>query len=174
MSDNNNNNNNKIFRFKFTNDIVDLLHGFAKLHQFDDRHTFKESWSRWAANNHDGLEKEERRLEELGYKGDVFDKMYKSVRYYFRKKPEQKSEPRNRRKYIGLGRGILDSMDDHIVNLKANESPADAFVAYCQHYSLDITEEASRLLNTTDLDQQDVTQKFKKTFKNRYFQIKKI
>ena len=88
--------------------------------------------------------------------------------------PSKKNEPKNRRKYIGLGRGILDSMDDHILNLKANESPADAFILYCQLYSLDIREEATRLLNATDLDQQEVTQKFKKTFKNRYFQIKKI
>ena len=87
---------------------------------------------------------------------------------------EQKSEPKNRRKYIGLARDILDSMDDHILNLKASESPADAFTLYCQHYSLDIREEASRLLNISDLDQSAVTQKFKKTFKNRYFQIKKI
>ena len=90
MSDNINNNNTKIFRFKFTDDVVDLLHGFAKLHQFDDRHIFKESWSRWTEENHEGLEKEERRLGKLGYQGNVLDKMYKSVRYYFRKKPEQK------------------------------------------------------------------------------------
>ena len=170
MSDN----PNKIFRFKFTDDVVGILNGFAKLHQFDDRHTFKESWSRWTQENIDELQQEERRLEGLGYQGDVFDKMYKSVRYYFRKKPEHKPEPKNRRKYIGLGRDILDSMDDHITSLKAHESPANAFLTYCQHYSSDIKDEAVRLLTVTDLNQEEVTQKFKKTFKNRYFQIKKI
>jgi hypothetical protein len=34
----------KTYRYKFDNDITDELSYFAKIHQYDDRHAFKEAW----------------------------------------------------------------------------------------------------------------------------------
>ena len=75
-----------IYRFKFTPEFTQLLFEFSKLHQFDDRHTFREAWEVWLEDNNDEVCKETRYLSNLGYEGDVLDKMYKSSRYYFRKK----------------------------------------------------------------------------------------
>ena len=69
-----------ILRFKFSDDIMDIITTFAKLHQYDDRHTYKEHWDIWFECNKDELSQEIDRLEEIGYKGNVEDKMYKAGR----------------------------------------------------------------------------------------------
>ena len=78
--------NNTIYRYKFDELFLEDLISFAKIHQFDDRKTFKEEWKLWCESNEEFIEREENRLVSLGYKGDCKDKMFKSSRYYFRKK----------------------------------------------------------------------------------------
>ena len=73
---------NTIFRFKFTPEFTSELLSFAKLHQYDDRVTYKENWSRWVQLNDDSIDAECCRMKALGYEGNVIDKMYKSGRYY--------------------------------------------------------------------------------------------
>jgi hypothetical protein len=64
------------------------LSEFSKVHQFDDRHTYKKEWMKWSQRENiaEAIEIEKRRLEENGYNGDIDDKMFKAGRYYFRKK----------------------------------------------------------------------------------------
>ena len=87
-SSTNNNNNIKTYRHEFGKEFMADLSRFAKVHQFDDRHTYKSEWAKWAQqyNIAQAMEMEKRRLEENGYKGDIDDKMFKAGRYYFRKK----------------------------------------------------------------------------------------
>lgn len=80
------NNVKKVFRFKFADDIANMITEFSKTHQFDDRHKYKESWQGWITTNHDMVQREVNRLKDLGYTGDVEDKMFKAGRYYFREK----------------------------------------------------------------------------------------
>ncbi len=92
---------------------------FAKLHKDDDRKTFKEAWEQWAINNNELIMTEQRLHNDAGYNGDVVEKMYKSVRYYYRKKkPETGSDnnEQNRRNYVALDRKLLKQMDEHIDN----------------------------------------------------------
>ena len=42
------------------------------------------------------------------------DKMFKSARYYFRKKSTEKKAPLERRDYGGTQKDMLDAMDYHI------------------------------------------------------------
>jgi ATPase subunit of ABC transporter with duplicated ATPase domains len=81
--------NYTILRFNFTEDIMSRITYFAKLHQFEDRETYKTNWNRWFAENQLILEAEINRLTNNGYTGDVEAKMYKAGRYYFRKKQAQ-------------------------------------------------------------------------------------
>lgn len=83
-----NNNNIKTYRHEFGKEFMADLSLFAKVHQFDDRHTYKSEWAKWTQqyNIAQAMEMEKRRLEENGYKGDIDDKMFKAGRYYFRKK----------------------------------------------------------------------------------------
>ena len=37
----------KIFRYKFTKEVTDMLTYFGKLHQYDCRNDYKEAWKDW-------------------------------------------------------------------------------------------------------------------------------
>ena len=62
---------------------------FTEVHRYDDRKTYKEAWTAWLAHDEIAamLKAEVERLTDLGYKGDVADKLFKSGRYYFRGAP---------------------------------------------------------------------------------------
>ena len=76
----------KIFRFKLNDDLSAIITQFAKIHLYDDRHTYKDAWQNWLVENRDSVDREVVRLQQLDYKGDVVDKMFKTGRYYFRGK----------------------------------------------------------------------------------------
>jgi Tfp pilus assembly protein PilW len=82
------NNTIKTYRHEFSKEFMADLSRFSKVHQFDDRHTYKSEWMKWAQQENiaEAIEIEKRRLEENGYNGDIEDKMFKAGRYYFRKK----------------------------------------------------------------------------------------
>ena len=101
--------------------------------------------------------------------------MYKSARYYFKSKSIEKNEPKKRRQYIGLDREFLDTVDNHIEKIKEeNMKPALALNDFldAEEYRNIIRNEKLRL-KSYNLDEDDITQKFKKTYKNRYFIMKK-
>lgn len=159
-----------IYRFKFTQNFMDELYKFSKIHQYDDRKLFKEAWKNWAEEKEDLIEDEISRLNKLGYDGDVLDKMFKSARYYFRKKGTSKPEPKERKKYIGVHKDLLDAMDLHIFNGRNSPDykPSDGFVDFCKTNTTDLKEEIVRLLENK-LDSSEIMSKIKKTYKNRYF-----
>lgn len=89
--DNNSNNNNggiKTYRHEFSKEFMAELSCFSKVHQYDDRHTYKSEWTKWTQQEAiaQAIDVEKRRLQENGYIGDIDDKMFKAGRYYFRKK----------------------------------------------------------------------------------------
>jgi hypothetical protein len=159
---------NTIFRFKFTPDFTSHLLSFAKLHQYDDRITYKEEWIRWTQNNDSLVDDECSRMKGLGYDGNVLDKMYKSGRYYFRKKTTQ--EPKQRRKYVSIDKDVIEAMDYHILQNYGTPlfKPSASYEQFCHEYSQLLDEEYNRLI-TENLTRDDVNSKIKKTYKNRYF-----
>ena len=171
------------FRFKFSQDFTEPMSYFAKIHQFDDRIIFKEAWLEWT--NRDEITSlindEIKKLTNQGYSGDVMDKMFKSARYYYRTKKEPK-EPLNPRKvYVGFSSNMLEIIDNHIKarfleNTKKNKqnmiitniSPAHAYADFVETHQAEIAVETLYLgLDNTDIE--NVSNKFKKTYKNRYF-----
>ena len=106
-----NENNVSIYRYKFTDDFTQELYKFSKIHQYDHRKDFKDAWQIWTEENENLVDGEVRRLTNLGYDGDVLDKMFKSARYYFRKKDTDKKEPQKRRVYVGVQKELLEAMD---------------------------------------------------------------
>ena len=167
------NNDTPIYRYKFTQQIVDLLTEFGKTHQYDPKKIYKEAWEDFINNNNEVLEREVRRLANLGYQGDCYDKMYKSGRYYFRKKSLTKTEPKKRRKYISCDRELLDAMDDHIeVGLRNNDfKPALGYDDFVVENTNMILDEITRMINNGFDNKEAIVKKIKKTYKNRYFQI---
>lgn len=165
------NTNVNIFRFKFTDEFTSELFKFAKIHQYDDRKSFKEAWNIWMEENETLVNMEYRRLTELGYKGDIFDKMFKSARYYFRKKSTEKKEPAKRRNYVGTQKDLLDKMDEHIKSniSSGNFKPSEGFDVFCKENVSLLKEEVAILCQSGITDPNEIKHKIKKTYKNRYF-----
>ena len=163
----------KVLRFKFTQDVMDTILGFAKLHQYDDKASYKEAWDEWKDENEDMIQRESSRLLDLGYSGSVIDKMYKSGRYYFRTKSMEKVDPKTRRKYISMSKDIIAKMDEHIRMHLGNEdfTPANGYENFCKSYVVDLKEEVTRIVESGEITSCDIVLKIKKTYKNRYFQI---
>jgi len=160
-----------IFRYKFSDDFIQPLYQFSKIHQYDHRKDFKEAWNIWIEENYDLVNKEARRLTELDYKGDILDKMFKSARYYFRKKSTEKKEPQKRRSYLGIQTDLLMAMDKHILSNKKNTDykPSTGFDDFCKQNIELLKIEVGFLCKNGIKDSDEIKKKIKKTYKNRYF-----
>jgi hypothetical protein len=154
--------------FHFSEELVERFTYFATLHRFDERKVYKENWTKWIAEEDvaQSITTEIERLTAEGYKGDIVDKMFKSVRYYYRKKPFEPLPPKTRKTYESFPKEVLDSIDEHILS-KIKEhattqgtkpaliSPAKSFVEYKTIHQTEITDALEA--------------KYKKTYKNRFF-----
>jgi len=164
-----------IHRYKFTQAFMDELYEFSKIHQFDDRKLFKEAWTIWLEESDTLIQNEKERMNNLGYEGDVLDKMFKSARYYFRKKSSIKPEPKERRKYISVKRELLEEMDNHImsgINNKNKYKPSEGFDEFCQKNTETLKKEIETLIEK-NIESSEIMAKIKKTYKNRYFMLTK-
>jgi hypothetical protein len=160
-----------IYRYKFTDDLTNEMYKFSKIHQYDHRKDFKEAWEIWLEDNDEITDSEVRRLTNLGYDGDILDKMYKSARYYFRKKSTEKKAPQKRRAYQSVQKDLLEAMDEHIKKHINEEDfkPSEGFDRFCNE-KLDLLKEEVRILCKNGFtNSEEIKQKIKKTYKNRYF-----
>ena len=166
-----NTNKSTIFRFKFSDEFISELSQFAKIHQYDDRHTFKEAWNNWVEENEELVDTESRNLINNGYNGDVLDKMFKSARYYFRKKSTEKKEPVTRRTYINVDKQLLDAMDEHIMeNIDDDDyQPKNGFTDFCNSNIELLKKVVNEICQSGIKDAREIEDKIKKTYKNRYF-----
>ena len=162
-----------IYRFKFSEEFMEELYEFSKIHQYDERKDFKEAWKLWTEEHIDIIDEEMLRLNHLGYAGDVLDKMFKSARYYFRKKSTEKKEPRQRRQYISVTRELLDAMDNHIQEHIFNDDyqPKTGFISFCKENENILKESLTKIIEQGITDSETIQDKIKKTYKNRYFML---
>lgn len=153
-----------IFRHKFSDEFAASLYQFAKIHQYDHRTDFKEAWTTWTDDNEDLVATETRRLTNNGYEGDIPDKMFKSARYYYRKKSTEKKTPKERREYTSVSKELLDAIDAHVRHFVGK--PSDGFADFCNSHK-DLLKSEIRSMDTRDPEQ--IREKIKKTYKNRHF-----
>ena len=155
----------KTFRYKFSDNIIDIISEFSELHRYDDKEKFNEQWQTFIKIHSDQIQNEERRLLNNGYKGDVKDKMYKSARYYFKNKSVSDDKNNNKKKrktYVTVGKDILDNMYEHIgENIKKTDfKPSNGFDDF-----------KSNIENYDKLTSED-KDKYKKAYKNMYYRFK--
>ncbi len=162
-----------IFRFKFTEEFMKELYQFSKIHQYDHRKDFKEAWLLWLDENMDLVRTEIERLFQLGYEGDVIDKMFKSARYYFRKKSTTKVVPKQRRQYISINHNVLEAMDEHIKKNRKDSDyqPKNGFITFCKDNEIILKECIKTMMDNNIQDVELIENKLKKTYKNRYFML---
>ena len=161
-----------IFRYKFTKEFMEELYKFSKIHQYDHRKDFKEAWLLWKDENEEFVYDEVRRLNLLGCDKDVEDKMFKSARYYFRKKNTEKKAPTPRRDYVGTPKEFILLIDEHIKSNIGNK-PSECFSQFCKENTEELQKELIRILNSGLTNTEEIKYKIKKTYKNRYFIISK-
>ena len=164
-------NNINIYRYKFTDEFTNELFRFSKIHQYDHRKDFKEAWTNWIDENDDIVNIEMRRLINLGYDGKIEDKMFKSARYYFRKKGTEKKAPVERRSYVSVQKELLDAMDTDIKSkIDSKEcKPSEGFADFCKNNIELLKQEVNILCQNGIIDASEIKKKIKKTYKNRYF-----
>ena len=160
-----------IFRYKLSNEMMIELSNFAKIHEYDHRKDFKEAWNKWTDEHEEFISLEIRRLNELGCEKNILDKMYKSARYYFRKKSTEKKAPKKRREYITLTKEFIQLIDEDIKTNIKNEDfkPAIAFDVFCNENIDGLTKEIKELILKGLLSTKEIKNKIKKTYQNRYF-----
>ena len=164
----------KTYRFKFSNGFLEVLKEFTRIHKFDETKVFKEKFDEWKEENVEVINREVKYMKNMGYEGDVINKMYKSARYYFKNKSNEKTKPKKRRQYIGIDVTLKDKMDEFIQGkIDGNDlciKPADAFTEFIENDNNKVMLKAEKTrLITFGMDENTVQNKFKKTFKNRYF-----
>lgn len=188
----------KTNRHTYSEEVVEQLSSFAKVHEYDDRKEFKEAWHKWMEEPDikNLIVAEVSRLTVNGLSGDIVDRMYKSARYYYRKKggSEAVTEPTVRKEYEGLPRTVLKTIDDYIYseinrNIVETEkggnhiitiTAAKSFTTYCKlHYDVisdmlpPTNDDAAAKANTNMREElKKVTDRLKKTYKNRFYNIK--
>lgn len=162
----------KIHRFKFSKSFSQTIEEFTRIHRFNNSKDFKESWTEWSDENKIVIEKELLYLQTKGYQGDIYDKIYKSIRYYHKNKSMEKKKVKKRKPYVGLERSVLDAMDVQITSYIENRDskPSDGFYKFMTFIDMKMLDKQVAKLKTQGYDTEEIIlNKFKKTYKNRYF-----
>lgn len=187
----------KTHRYTFGNEFIRILGEFARKHQDDERKCFKKAWEKWADENKAFIQEEIITMKKNGFEGDVIDKMFKSARYYYRKKTKKDTSNQDtendlstaqkptRKKNEYLSTDILNEMDAHIVEqmkkniiheesnvLKIGAIPAKSFDEYCLQYKARILEQSTIYSDGEPLTKAHIENtilKLKKTYKNRFY-----
>jgi len=165
--------NINIYRYKFSSELIIELSNFAKIHQYDHRKVFKEAWEVWLEENNEIVYNEINRLTSLGYDGNILNKMFKSARYYFRKKSTEKKELKKRRFYISVQKELLKAMDTHILSEinQQHYKPSNGFEHFCKNNMELLKEQVNSFCKNGFIDHIEIKKKIKKTYKNRYFLV---
>ena len=125
----------KIFRFNLSNELTMNLDSFTKINNHLTISDYKSNWEDWIIENSELINNEKERLYSLGYKGDIYKKMYKSARYYLSKKVTVSNTNTNkivmkRDKYIPFSKSLLNCMDNYINRSLTNTETIKPSIQY--------------------------------------------
>ena len=107
--------------------------------------------------------------------------MFKAGRYYFREKKQvvevstnEVSNDKKKRKYIVMNPEVILAMDQHLKNAmkQPDFKPAKDFVQFCEQ-NLEMLRREITSLKEQDIEGDQIAEKIKKTYKNRYFNLTK-
>jgi hypothetical protein len=142
-----------------------LLRNFSILHQQDTCKDFKEALEEWVTRHALAIREEQSYLASLGYKGDIFSKIFKSARYYLAKMdlsfvgqqepPEQPQKPQQpeervtktpRKTYTSISAELSAKIGEYLqLEEHYRLKPSEGFALFCQVYREDTIQEIKRL-----------------------------
>ena len=186
-----------INRYKFTNLFIEEIKNFCKnITNIDDINIVKENFNKWKTKNKSKIEIEYEYLKSIGYHGDFNKKLYKSVIHYYKNcnikdkflcdKNDNNSNNKientcyyysnhvNKRQYITLDFEFLELIDNHIkrnINENIKIKPSILFDNFKLLYSDEITIQTNKIIDILKIN--NINNKIKKTYQNRYFNINK-
>ena len=168
-------NMSRTLRFNFSEKMTNNLLEFHRKNKDLKNSDYKKQWQQFMEDNSEMIAHEERTLVNAGFSGNINQKMFTSVKYYLSKKSNEKVEPKERRVYIHIDKQILEAMNNHIVTNKDNQdyTPAKGYKNFYETNEQEIIIEKNRLKTTSELTDQEIEFKIKKTYKNRYFILSK-
>jgi len=191
--------NLSINRFKYTDDFNDYLKYFANIHRHDSCKDFQQHWTDFINTEKLLFDNEVALMLQSGYKGDPYAAMYKSVRFYYRKlfinnrdyDSDNKLAKKPARTYITFPHHFIDMVDTYIKqkiagqlktidgdNFTSTISPSETLKTFCREHENDIMNAIQTIIidikeknSETDFVELNLSQKFKKMYKNRFYKI---
>lgn len=168
--------NQTTYRFKFNKELLDSIKEFSKLHSNDNCDDFLDAFHLWKRVNNEIISREEKRILDLGFNGNIEEKIYKSARYYFKNKKDTtyKLNKQLKTNYIPRNPVFFKMIEMYI-----NKNPIKASLLYKEFINETDTNILSEInaeivrLKTFELNQTECLQKIKKMFNNAYYKIKK-
>jgi len=144
-----------IHRFKYNSlDLYKKIKYFSEIHKSDKKEHLIESFNEWKTKNNKLIEKEKSYLLENKYDKDIEDKIFKSIKYYYIKKYNNKIKTMKETmdtERKGTPKYIINNIKLHI-KLNIANKPSECYNDFEQKYNYG--------------------NKYKKTYKNQYYQIK--
>lgn len=143
----------KKYRHDFSEECKMHLAEFAETNHELSRKEYVESWRQWVKTYQNLVQNECDELKKGGFEGDALDKMFKSVRYYHRKKsckPKQPSQLPQTRTYIRLPLPLQTCMDEHIrtfITNQARDNTPELKITHMQAFSDFIQTRSTIILN---------------------------
>ena len=145
------------YRFNFSGAFKQSLIEFSNKHKDDDLESFKDNFDIWCQTNAMMIEDEKISLQRFGFNGNMESKMFKSIRYYFMKRSnEKKSKPKERQKYICKDNAFLSSVKDHIQNVvKQKLKPSMAYDDFSEKCKTEVDRMKEKLVNEHSYEEKD-------------------
>ena len=156
------------YRFNFSKNFQEKILKFAKIHEGDELIDFNDYFSKWCKENNNFIENELKNLKERGYQGNIIDKVFKSIRYYFKNKTIGNVESKKRKKYTVKNSEFLNTIKEHINSIRIVMKPSEAYNQYAELYKDEIKKMKSILIEN-EYDEKESIKKIKKIYKNKYF-----
>ena len=170
------------YRFKFNQEVLESIEGFSKKHANDNCHDFASAFDLWKIANKDLISKESDRMVNLGFKGNIELKMYKSARYYFKNKAMKKTQLKkntknkstSKKNYISRNPEFFSFIECYILEHRLKASTLyDKFINEIDSDIVSIIQREITRLKSFDLTEEEAKKKIHKTFNNAYYKIKK-
>lgn len=162
-----------VFRFKFSQELMNEIEYFSKLHSLDDRKTYKEEWKKWTETTeiNELILSESERLTRLGCNENIDAKMFRSSRYYYRNKKNDENKKRATfvRSSVNVRKDFINEMRNFI-SKNLSDSPKKCLINFNENKK-DLVDNEINYLVENGFDTNDASNKIKKTFKNQHYQL---